>query len=70
MGTIRCFLPNQASKWLTDGGERILLMQMEQDVTGSFVSLRDVVTHTYIGWDSDKETIMRVDKGLTTRNML
>jgi hypothetical protein len=55
---------------LTDENGRIMLIHLERDVTGSFVSLRDVVTNTYIGWDSDKELLIRVDGGLTTRNML
>jgi hypothetical protein len=43
---------------------------VDQDRTGSFVTLKDVVDGLYIGWDSEDGRLIRVDGAVTTRNML
>jgi len=57
-------------RWLSDETGRILLVELEQDATGSFVTIKDVVRGTYFGWDSDDSKIICVDLAVTTRNLL
>lgn len=57
-------------RWLSDETGRILLVELEQDATGSFVTIKDVVRGTYFGWDGDDSKLICVDLAVTTRNLL
>jgi citrate lyase gamma subunit len=55
---------------LADDQGRIILFEIDTDVSQSFCTMRDVVRDTYVGMEMDENKLMCVDKGPTTRNML
>jgi hypothetical protein len=69
LGVVRVFSHNQTSMLADDQG-RIILFEIDTDVSQSFCTMRDVVRDTYVGMEMDENKLMCVDKGPTTRNML
>jgi hypothetical protein len=69
LGVIK--LTSQLGKgWLRDEMGRVILFEVETDVTGSFSTFRDVVRDTFVGIDHDENKLMCIDQGATTRTML
>jgi hypothetical protein len=64
-------LHNQLGKGLLrDETGRVILFEVETDVTGSFSTFRDVVRDTYLGIDHSENKLICIDQGATTRTML
>lgn len=69
LGVLKLITPH-GKGWLRDETGRVILFDVETDVTGSFSTFRDIVRDTFVGIDHDANQLICMDQGATTRTML